>query len=101
MADMYIILEGSVYFESPSPKVTLQAESVDLVVRFPGLGSELARIPIGEVPGERRFEVPLRPYLDQVPFSLPPFRPNIVNFDIATDIRGFSNVPVRFAYLLY
>jgi hypothetical protein len=93
------VLEGSVHFESPSPDVTLQAESVDLVVRFPGLRSELARIPIGEVSDERRFEVSLRPHLDEVTYRFQPFQPGLVNFDIATDIRGFSNVPVRFVYL--
>jgi len=92
-------LEGSVLLESPTPKVELQVESVDLVFRYPGLRSELMRIPIGGVFGELQFEVNLRSPLRDLVAQLPrnPLQPTI--FEVATDIEGFSNVPVRFVYL--
>ena len=94
-------LQGSVHFESPSPDVPLYVESVDLAVRFPGLQSELMRIPVGEVRVEGRFEVRLREYLDEVVFRFPPFPVAPGVFEIATAIPGFANVPARFAYLPY
>jgi hypothetical protein len=95
----YGTLRGSVHFESPSTDTRLGVESVDLLVRFPGFQTELVRIPIGEVVGERSFEVGLQSYLNELVFRLPPFRAGPATFEVATDVRGFSNVPVRFVYL--
>lgn len=94
-------LQGSVHLESPSPDVPIHAESVDLALRFPGLQSELVRIPIGEIFSERGFEVGLRVYLEELVSRFPPFPVAPTMFEVATAIPGFANIPTRFAYLPY